>query len=152
MSHSKQYMRDQATLVLELTKGFTPEQRDVATNAFNTMEDLAGYVLELTFDETQVKKDILTVDVLQANLAARINRLRMTKHEIYSTHTTIEVLRHKSFELTSVEGQLAQLMQLFALTRDGVEAIKESTEQLNHETRTLEETFGPAPESGRAME
>src|SRR5690606_26148118 len=71
------------------------------------------------------------IETIQANLAARINRLRMAKREIYCTHTTIEVLKHKSFEVASIDGQLAALMQLFALTRGGEVAIKESTEQLN---------------------
>src|SRR5690606_26211111 len=88
-----------------------------------------------------------TIETIQANLAARINRLRMAKREIYCTHTIIEVLKHKSFEVASIDAQLAALMQLFALTRGGEVAIKESTEQLNDETRRLEETFGPPPEA-----
>jgi len=87
------------------------------------------------------------IETIQANLAARINRLRMAKREIYCTHTIIEVLKHKSFEVASIDAQLAALMQLFALTRGGEVAIKESTEQLNDETRRLEETFGPPPEA-----
>jgi hypothetical protein len=43
-------MRDKAITVLELTKGFTPEQRETQTNAFHTMEELAGDVLILTAD------------------------------------------------------------------------------------------------------
>lgn len=45
---SIEYFRKYAVTVLELTKGFTPEQRQVASNAFNSMEELAGFVLELT--------------------------------------------------------------------------------------------------------
>lgn len=43
-----EFIRKQATATLELTKGFTPEQRKVADNVFHTMEELAGYILELT--------------------------------------------------------------------------------------------------------
>lgn len=45
---TKDWMRKQATTVFELTKGFTPEQRNAFGNAMNTMEEMAGYVLELT--------------------------------------------------------------------------------------------------------
>lgn len=44
-------MRKVATDVLELTKGYTPEQREflnVMKNMLDTMEQLAGYVQELT--------------------------------------------------------------------------------------------------------
>jgi len=40
--------RQKAITVFELTKGFTPGQRANASNNFNTMEEMAGYVLELT--------------------------------------------------------------------------------------------------------
>jgi hypothetical protein len=43
-----EFIRKQAMTTLELTKGFTPEQRKAAGNAFHTMEELAGYILELT--------------------------------------------------------------------------------------------------------
>jgi hypothetical protein len=43
-----EFIRKQAIDTLELTKGYTPEQRQVAGNTFNTMEELSGYILELT--------------------------------------------------------------------------------------------------------
>ncbi len=42
------FIRQQAVNTLELTKGFLPEQRDKFSNEMKTMEELAGYVLELT--------------------------------------------------------------------------------------------------------
>lgn len=45
------YLRGQATTVFELTKGYTSEQRlsnKWGNNTFNTMEEMAGYVLELS--------------------------------------------------------------------------------------------------------
>lgn len=51
MTH--QYMRKQAITSLELTKGFTSEQR---TNAVNTIEELASYILELTTPKIQWRK------------------------------------------------------------------------------------------------
>lgn len=42
------HIRKQASDTLELTKGFTPEQREAFSNEMKTMEELANYVLELT--------------------------------------------------------------------------------------------------------
>ncbi len=44
----KVFLRKQAITVFELTKGYTPEQRQNFDNAMKTMEEMAGYVLELT--------------------------------------------------------------------------------------------------------
>jgi hypothetical protein len=47
----KQELRRKAVDVFELTKGYTPEQREYLRRRggmFDTMEELAGYVLELT--------------------------------------------------------------------------------------------------------
>jgi len=44
------HIRQQASTVFELTKGFTPEQMSGASNEFKTMQEMAGYVLELTSD------------------------------------------------------------------------------------------------------
>jgi hypothetical protein len=44
-------LRQKAITVFELTKGYTSEQRQNGgwgVNTFNTMEEMAGYVLELT--------------------------------------------------------------------------------------------------------
>jgi len=41
-------IRKKAITVLELTKGFTPEQRSHSSNEFKTMEELAYDILELT--------------------------------------------------------------------------------------------------------
>jgi hypothetical protein len=46
----KWYMRVQAIEALELTKGFTPEERAHLSNGTKTMEEFAGYILELTND------------------------------------------------------------------------------------------------------
>lgn len=42
------FIRHQAIATLELTKGFTPEQRASMGNLLTTCEELAGYLLELT--------------------------------------------------------------------------------------------------------
>lgn len=44
----KKQLREKAIMIFELTKGLTPEQRQEAGNAFKSMEEMAGYVLELT--------------------------------------------------------------------------------------------------------
>jgi hypothetical protein len=44
----KWFMRLQAIEALELTKGFTPEQRAKFMNETKTVEEFAGYILELT--------------------------------------------------------------------------------------------------------
>jgi hypothetical protein len=41
------FIRDQATAALELTKGFTPEQRAEFSNSLKTVELFAGYIIEL---------------------------------------------------------------------------------------------------------
>ena len=41
-------IRQQAIIVLELTKGYTPEDRKAMGNLLKGMEDMAGYILELT--------------------------------------------------------------------------------------------------------
>jgi hypothetical protein len=51
MTERQKFMRDQANDTLELTKGFTPEQRKEFSNAASMMESLAFYVLELTNEE-----------------------------------------------------------------------------------------------------
>lgn len=43
-----QFIRKQASDTLELTKGFTPEQRATFSNELKAAEELAGYILELT--------------------------------------------------------------------------------------------------------
>jgi hypothetical protein len=48
MSDRERYIRRQAINTLELTRGFTGEQRERRGNTFHTMEELAGYILELT--------------------------------------------------------------------------------------------------------
>lgn len=48
MEERRQFIRKQATATLELTKGFTPEQRTGFSNELKTAEELAGYILELT--------------------------------------------------------------------------------------------------------
>lgn len=53
---TKHDIRRQAITVLELTKGITPEQRANASNEFRTMEEFAGYILELT-NEAKIKPD-----------------------------------------------------------------------------------------------
>jgi hypothetical protein len=45
---TKTRLRQKAIDVFELTKGYTPEQRSVMGNLLTTMEEMAGYVLELT--------------------------------------------------------------------------------------------------------
>ncbi len=40
-------IKREAITVFELTKGFTPEQRESAGNTFHTMEQMTGYVLDL---------------------------------------------------------------------------------------------------------
>ena len=45
----REFIRDETPNVLELTKGFTPEQRE-GSNSLKTLEKLAGYILELTND------------------------------------------------------------------------------------------------------
>jgi hypothetical protein len=42
------YIRKQAIMALELTKGFTPEQRNAFSNTMKTVEEFSGYILELT--------------------------------------------------------------------------------------------------------
>lgn len=42
------HIRQQAITALELTKGFTPEQRAAFSNELKTVEELAGFILELT--------------------------------------------------------------------------------------------------------
>jgi len=42
------FVRRQAITTLELTKGFTPEQRKSMGNLLITCEEMAGYVMELT--------------------------------------------------------------------------------------------------------
>ena len=44
----KDHIRSEALDALELTKGFTPEQRGMMGNLLTTMEELAGYIIELT--------------------------------------------------------------------------------------------------------
>lgn len=51
-----EYFRQQAIIALELTKGFTPEQREQMSNALKTVEDFAAYILELTQLLTTTKK------------------------------------------------------------------------------------------------
>lgn len=48
-----QFIRKQAIDTLELTKGFSPEQRERFSNELKTAEELAGYVLEVTNIEAQ---------------------------------------------------------------------------------------------------
>lgn len=45
-----------ATNVKELLKGWTTEQRESASNAVKTAEELANYILELTADNTDVRR------------------------------------------------------------------------------------------------
>lgn len=42
------FIRKQAITALELSKGFTPEQRAEFSNSLKTVELFAGYILELT--------------------------------------------------------------------------------------------------------
>jgi hypothetical protein len=46
----KWFMRLQAIEALELTKGFTPEQRAQFSNSGKTLEEFANFILELTND------------------------------------------------------------------------------------------------------
>ena len=41
------HIQKEATIVLELTKGFTPEQRKKMSEGTKTSEELAQYILEL---------------------------------------------------------------------------------------------------------
>ena len=54
MTSREKHMREQANAALELTKGFTPEQRKEFSNATSMMETLAFYVLELTNEEEEL--------------------------------------------------------------------------------------------------
>ena len=46
----KVFIRKQAITVDELMKGFLPEQRDNFSNELKTIEELTGYIMELTVD------------------------------------------------------------------------------------------------------
>jgi hypothetical protein len=46
----KWFIRERALDTLELTKGFTPEQREKFSNETKTMETFATFILELTND------------------------------------------------------------------------------------------------------
>lgn len=46
----KNFIRKEAIAVIELTKGYNPEQRLYIGNLLTTVEDLADYILELTSD------------------------------------------------------------------------------------------------------
>lgn len=52
----KEHIRKHAIMVLELTKGFTPEQRENMGNNLISLEDMAHYVLELTNE--LIEKDV----------------------------------------------------------------------------------------------
>jgi hypothetical protein len=54
----KKYIRRQASDALELTKGFTPEQRKNFSNAMKTMEEFANYILELTTDVESITETL----------------------------------------------------------------------------------------------
>lgn len=58
MTQREKFMREQANTALELTKGFTPEQRKEFSNATSMMETLAFYVLELTNDKHYVRETL----------------------------------------------------------------------------------------------
>jgi hypothetical protein len=65
---TREHYRRQATIVFELTKGFTPEQRANESNLFSTMEEMAGYVLELTNDDADKRGYNAAVnDVIEIN-------------------------------------------------------------------------------------
>lgn len=62
-SKAKEKMREKATCIFELTKGFTTETND---NAMKAALEMAGYVLELTNDldtPTKIEKD-LAIEIL----------------------------------------------------------------------------------------
>jgi hypothetical protein len=52
MQHERHnHIRAQAINALELTKGFTPEQRECFSNSLKTVEEFSGYILELTSNQ-----------------------------------------------------------------------------------------------------
>jgi hypothetical protein len=44
----RKFLKEQAHTALELLKGYTPEQRENWGNGLRTVEEFAGYILELT--------------------------------------------------------------------------------------------------------
>lgn len=55
-------LRDKAITVLELTKGFTPEQRKEMGNLLTTMEELAGDVMVQAQDSDELRNKVIELE------------------------------------------------------------------------------------------
>lgn len=88
------------------------------------------------------------IELLIENLKTRAEILKLKQKEIYLTHTTIEVVQHRSYELASMDAQVSHLNQVLSVLKGGEEGIKQNTESLTTLLDELKRTVDEIKGSG----
>lgn len=143
-SDRRDYIRKQAITVFELTKGFTPEQRQNFSNELNCLEEISGYVLELT---DQLKQRDETIKLDEERMRNAFQEIQQLKQEI-ANHTAVNSLLIDSDseadlanKLFKAQGEIQQLKE--ALREERNKAIDEcmrEIERLNDDGVLYEST------------
>lgn len=74
-------MRRQAITVFELTKGYTPEQRAAAGNLLTTMEEMAGYVMQLAADNLALRAEVERLNTILQSTRSLFEGCRQASKE-----------------------------------------------------------------------
>lgn len=93
-------LRDKAITVLELTKGFTPEQRKEMGNLLTTMEELAGDVMILEAERSELRKENEFLKEERKKVSETLEAYWVTDGD---SHTACEIIQSLLDKLNSLK-------------------------------------------------